>query len=87
MASLGGPDQEAERPWRSPERPISVRGLALIGVAALLLLAVGVAWVAAGGAPPDRNTANEMLDSWLAAMAEPDGDRGWSWLSSEAQIR
>lgn len=51
----------------------------------MLLLAVGTIWVVARGAPPSSDTANEMVDSWLATMSEPSGDRGWSFLSPEAQ--
>lgn len=49
------------------------------------LLVVGAAMVVARGAPPSWLTANRMVDSWLAALAEPTGDRGWSRLSTEAQ--
>jgi len=54
--------------------------------AAMLLVAVGATvWVVARGAPPSGDAANEMVDSWLAAMSESTGDRGWSFLSTEAQ--
>lgn len=62
-----------------------MRGVTLAVVAALLLLAAGAVWVVARGAPPSWNTANRMVDEWLSAMAEPSGDRGWSFLSAEAQ--
>lgn len=62
-----------------------MRGVALGVVAALLLLAVGTVWVVARGAPPSWDTANGMVNRWLATMAEPSGDRGWSFLSAEAQ--
>lgn len=64
---------------------MGVKGVAFVALGAMLLLGVGTAWVVARGAPPGRDTANEMVDSWLAAMAEPTGDRGWSFLSTETQ--
>jgi hypothetical protein len=62
-----------------------MKGVAPVAVATVLLLALGTVWVVARGAPPSWDTANEMVDSWLAAMSEPSGDRGWSFLSSAAQ--
>lgn len=62
-----------------------MRGVTLAVVAALLLLAAGAVWVVARGAPPSWDTANRMVDEWLSAMAEPSGDRGWSFLSAETQ--
>ena len=62
-----------------------MRGVALALVVALLLLAAGAVWVVARGLPPSSGTANQMVDEWLTAMAEPSGDRGWSFLSEEAQ--
>lgn len=64
---------------------MGVKAIAFVAVGAMLLLAVGTAWTVARGAPPSWDTANEMVDSWLEAMAEPSGDRGWSFLSTEAQ--
>ncbi|HEY6607601.1 MAG TPA: hypothetical protein VI277_00240, partial [Candidatus Limnocylindria bacterium] len=54
-------------------------------IAAVLLLAAGAMLLVWRGAPPSSRAADEMVDSWLAAMAEPSGDRGWSFLSTEAQ--
>lgn len=62
-----------------------MRGVALIAVAAMLLIAVGTAWAVARAAPPSWDSANGMVNEWLAAMAAPSGDRGWSFLSPEAQ--
>jgi len=59
-----------------------MRGITLAVVAALLLLAVGTVWV---GAPPSGDSADRMVDEWLAGMAATSGDRGWSFLSAEAQ--
>lgn len=57
----------------------------VVVIAAALLLGVGAVWVIARGAPPSADTADEIVDSWLTAMGESSGDRGWSWLSAEAQ--
>lgn len=62
-----------------------MRGVTLAVVVALLLVAAGAVGVVARGAPPGSDTANRMVDEWLSAMAEPSGDRGWSFLSDEAR--
>lgn len=56
-----------------------------VAAATLLVAAGATVWVVARGAPPSWDSANEMVDSWLAAMSESSGDRGWSFLSTEAQ--
>jgi hypothetical protein len=48
------------------------------------LLVIGVAAVVIG-APTGSTAANQVVDSWLQAMAQPSGDRGWSRLSPETQ--
>ncbi len=58
--------------------------LTVTAAAVVVLLAVGASF-AGGGAPPRSDTANDIVDSWLAEMAVPSGDRGWSSLSPEAQ--
>lgn len=54
-----------------------------LGITALLVF--GGAVVIARGAPPSWDTANGVVDRWLASMREPSGDRGWGWLSTETQ--
>lgn len=63
-------------------RQTSVRRAAIAG--AVLLLGIGTV-VIARGSPPSWDTANGIVDAWLAEMARPSGDRGWSLLSAEAQ--
>jgi hypothetical protein len=63
-----------------------MKAVVLAVAAATLLVALGATvWVVARGAPPSGDSANDMVDSWLAAMSESSGDRGWSFLSTEAQ--
>ena len=57
----------------------------VIAATALLLIAVGTVAAVLRGAPPGFDSANDLVDSWLVAMAEPSADRGWSFLSTEAQ--
>ena len=71
----------AQRPELRP-RHTSVRRAAIAG--AVLLLGIGTV-VIARGSPPSWDTANGIVDAWLAEMAKPSGDRGWSLLSAEAQ--
>lgn len=62
-----------------------MRWVAIAAVVVLLLLTVGTVAVVMRGAPPSFDSANDMVDSWIAQMAGPSGDRGWSLLSTEAQ--
>lgn len=71
---------------RGHGRLMRVTGVGRWVVGVALLLAIGAGVVVVRGAPPSWNSANDIVDTWLAAMAEPTGDRGWSRLSAEAQM-
>ncbi len=57
--------------------------LATVGVIWGLLVLGAVLVVV--GAPPGSAAANRVIDSWLVAMTQPSGDRGWSLLSPQTQ--
>lgn len=57
-----------------------------VALAIAILLVVGTGVVVLRGAPATAGSADEMVDRWVQALAEPSGDRGWSLLSPEAQL-
>lgn len=59
---------------------------AYIALAIAILLVVGAGLAVVRGAPTTAGSADESVDRWVQALAEPSGDRGWSLLSPETQV-
>lgn len=59
---------------------------AYVALAIAILLLVGAGVVVGGGAPTTAGSADELVNRWVQALAEPSGDRGWSQLSPETQL-
>lgn len=59
---------------------------AYVALAIAILLVVGAGVVVVRGAPTTAGSADELVDRWVQALAEPSGDRGWSLLSPETQV-
>jgi hypothetical protein len=59
------------------------RGWGVLGIIGGLLVIGAVVVVL--GAPTGSRAANRVVDSWIEAMAQPSGDRGWSQLSPETR--
>ena len=57
----------------------------MVAIAVLAGLAIGTILLAARGVPTGATSVDSVVDDWLAGMAAPFGDRGWSYLSIEAQ--
>lgn len=55
-------------------------------LATAILLIVGTGVIVVRGAPPSAESADQLVDRWVHALAEPSGDRGWSLLSPETQL-
>ena len=66
-------------------RRLKSRVVALSALILAIAALIGTTRVAVDALPTSEGSANALVARWLTAMADPAGDRGWSYLSVEAQ--